>query len=807
VKHPVVIPTLLYVAGILLGDWWPLPLAALFIASFMALFAALLWERRRRSCLVILLLAVGWTNQVSRTALLSPDDLRLLPAEPALLSVRGTLVDTPYQRVFDRGEEETWRTLAYVKVTSVCRPREAWRPAVGVVAASTPGTLGAGFMKAGDVQISGVLSPPKVPLVPGQFDYASHLRRQGIYFQLRSPSADDWRVLGPGAEQRKPSVADRFTAWAKRTLALGLPAEDEPLRLLWAMTLGWKTALTGEVSQPFMRSGTMHVFAISGLHIALIAGILVALLRVLRVTRGWCGLVVIPLIWFYTGVTGWQPSAIRSSLMMTIVILGWSLRRPWTLLNSLAAAALIILLGDPQQLFQASFQLSFFVVLSLALFAPIFERLTRGCLRPDPLLPAQLRPRWQRALLTCGYWLAGNLSISLAAWVGSLPLIAYYFHLLTPSSLLANLLVVPLSGIALMANLGSLAVGWALPGVAVLFNHAAWLCMVLMIRLSEDCAALPGGWLRVGAPTALDFACYYAVVVVVLSGWLRHSRWRLWLAGALALLLGACGWQHVSASRVTHLAVLPLDGGHAVHCRGPDRAARVLVDCGSQDGFEFTLSPYLGWCGENRLARLVLTHGDVRQIGGAELVIRDFQPREVFISPLRFRSPNYRAMVEAKWFQRDPLRVVQAGAHVGAWHVLHPHETDRFPRADDAVIVLHGLIAGVRVLLLNDLGRAGQEALLRRTPAEELRADLVVAGLPAEGEPLNDALLAAIKPELIVLADNEQPATRRAPPWLRERLGRFGVPVLSTREGAVLLSLHMGSWTARRTDGQVVADR
>jgi len=803
VKHPLVIPTLLYVAGILLGDWLPLSLPGLFGAGFASLLAGLAWPRGRMGCLAALLLIAGWTNQVCRTAVLAPDDLRRLPPEPALVTLRGQLVETPYQRVFDRGEEESWRTLGFVEVTAIRRQGQAWAPAFGRIAASTPGVLGAEFLGGEAVEISGVLSPPKEPVVPGQFDYATHLRRQGIYFQLRSDTTHDWRRAGGLTAPPKPSVADRFSVWAKRTLALGLPVEDEPLRLLWAMTLGWKTALTGEVSLPFMRSGTMHIFAISGLHIALIAGILVALLRVLRVTRGWCGLVVIPLIWCYTGVTGWQPSAIRSSLMMSVVILGWSLRRPWDLVNSLAAAGFIILLGDPQQLFQASFQLSFFVVLSLALFAPIFERLTRGWLQTDPLLPAQLRPQWQRALLVPGYWLAGNFSVALAAWVGSLPLIAHYFHLLTPASLLANLLVVPLSGFALMANLGSLAVGWAVPGVASLFNHAAWFFMALMVRLSTEFAALPGGWFRVGTPTALDFACYYAVVISVLSGWLRKPRLRGWLTAGLALLLAACATQHIVARRITRLTVIPLGGGHAVDCRGPERAANLLVDCGSESGFEFTLLPYLNWCGENRLARLVLTHGDVRQIGGAELVLKEFLPREIATSPLRFRSPSYRELESVPWFPRERQRIVQAGDTLGAWHVLHPREQDRFARADDAAIVLRGEVAGVRVLLLNDLGRPGQEALLRRTPAADLRADLVVAGLPVEGEPLSEGLLDAVQPKLIVLADNEHPATRRAPARLRERLAQRGVPLLCTREGAVLLDLHAGSWTARRADGRI----
>src|SRR4029434_10528938 len=132
------------------------------------------------------------------------------------------------------------------------------------------------------------------------------------------------------------------------------------------------------------------------LHVALISGILVAALRVFRVPRVACGLIVVPFLWIYTGFTGWHASAIRSTIMMSVIIAGWSIRRPSDLLNSLAAAAFIILLLDPSQLFQAGFQLSFSVVLSLALFIPVLDALRTRLLRYDPLVPEDLRPRWQR---------------------------------------------------------------------------------------------------------------------------------------------------------------------------------------------------------------------------------------------------------------------------------------------------------------------------------------------------------------------------------------------------------------------------
>src|SRR5208282_14306 len=246
-----------------------------------------------------------------------------------------------------------------------------------------PGTLPGNFFAGQSVEIdNGVIARPPLPLAEGLFNYRDYLQTRGIFYQLKTGSTNDWQL---GASSlTPPPLTDRFLTWSRRTLALGLP-EDEPLRLLWAMTLGWRTAFTGDISEPFLRAGTMHLFAIDGLRIALISGMLVTLLRVLQISRAWCGLIAIPAIWFYTAATGWEPSAIRASVMMTVVLGGWALKRPGDTVNSLAAAAFIILLWEPRQLFEASFQLSFFVVLVIALMLPPLNKIADRLLRHDPL--------------------------------------------------------------------------------------------------------------------------------------------------------------------------------------------------------------------------------------------------------------------------------------------------------------------------------------------------------------------------------------------------------------------------------------
>jgi competence protein ComEC len=250
----------------------------------------------------------------------------------------------------------------------------------------------------------------------------------------------------------------------------------------------------------------------------------------------------------------------------------------------------------------------------------------------------------------------------------------------------------------------------------------------------------------------------------------------------------------------TRLTVLPLSGGHALHWAAPGRDSHWLIDCGDETGVRSTTLPFLRGQGVNQLGCFVLTHGDARHVRGAELVRSNLLIARVLLSPARFRSAAYR-QVRAQVEQTPHLlQEVQAGETLPPWTVLHPTETDRFPLADDNALVLRGELRGTRVLLLSDLGRSGQEVLLER--ANDLKADIVVAGLPAQGEPLADAVLEAVRPRLIILADASYPATARASQRLRQRLRERGLPVFYTSETqAVTLSFHRDGWTAETSTG------
>jgi len=803
-KRPLVPVALLYVGGILIACVIPVPPLFLLIASLSLAALTLAWARARLVGLCTLITLTGWTNHTLRTATMSPHDLRRVLSEPPeIVTLRGMLRETPTLRVYERNQVESWRTMARIDVTALRRHRQPWQPAAGRIAVTTLGVLSTNIFVGQEVEITGVAAPPKVAVAEGMFDYRAYLKQQGIFYQLQAASEQDWRVL---SSPSRPPLSDRFREWARQALALGLPVQDESLRLEWALTLGWKTALTEEVSEPFVQAATYHIFAVDGLRMAIVFGIFFYLFRALGLPRAVCGLVLLPLIWFYTGLTGWPASAIRASVMLSVVIIGWVLRRPSDLINSLFAAALIILLWEPRQLFQAGFQLSFFVVLCIILILPALRELGRRLTAPDPLLPEELHPRWRKVLRAPTEYL-GDLSLtSFAAWIGSLPLVAYYFHIVTPVSTPANVLAVPLCALVLISNLISLVLAAWLPFGAGLFNHAGWFLMECIRASSHWFAAWPGAFFYVPEPAPFTTGLYYAILLGVLTGWIFQPRLRAWKV--TALVIGACawGWQYWQTCSTTRLTLLPVNGGMAIHFDAPGKANDLLVDCGATNSVQSVTKPFLRAQGVNRLPALLLTHGDLRHVGGAELVLNLFSVNKLCVSPVRFRSPVYRQILRHFSSKPEKLWTVSRRDRVGLWTVLHPDPGDRFPQADDNPLVLSAVIGGHRILLLSDLGRLGQGALLERTP--DLRADIVVTGLPVQPEALRDALLDAIQPRLIIVADSDLPVAERASPQLHERLARRKLPVIYTRTtGAVTIEWRNHDWELRTMSGIRISSR
>ena len=809
-QRPLLVAAIIYMIGVLLGEWWPLTPKYLLVAVITATVASLFFWWLNRACeassahslnllgqplglvvmlsghmqslfTILMLLLAGWANMARHNGINSPYDLRALVLNDAeIVVLRGSLLKTPDPRNIRSDDQNQVRLLFPVAAEFIKRDGE-WHRASGCVMINTLKPSGLDLYAGRQVELDGVISRPRAAQIPDVFDYRQNLQRRDIHFVLKTDQHTEWRLLDNKAPPARPMV-DRFRAWASKNIARGLPGKDEALELLWAMSLGWRTALTGEVKEPFMRSGTMHLFAISGLHIAMVAGILVALLTVFRLRREHVFWVAIPLLWFYTAATGWQPSAVRATIMMTIIIFGWSLKRPVDLLNSIGAAAFVILLWNPQQLFQASFQLSFTVVFGLALVLPSLVERLRPWVSPDPMLPRALWSWWQRGMMTFAFWFINAFATSLTAWLASVPLIACYFNLFTPVSILANVPVVLCGMLALMSCFGSLLCGAVLLfPVAELFNHSAWFFMACMMILSEWATKLPGAYQYVRVPDTFFFVVYYVTLFGLGTGWLLRRGVRWWAVGGLAIagIIGIIQWQEDRQS--VRLNLLP--GTPAILQEDFVGCSSLLIDTGDPRMISTTVIPALRARGVDKLEDVVLTHASKHQAGGLTNLIQVLPPRMVHRSYSKMRITEYTKGLDTLFRSAPNLENrISAGDRFGVWEVIHPpRDVDQSRNIDDA-LVMRSEFHGVRILLMSDLGELGQETLVTRT--KNLCADLVVTTIPNHGEPLQPWLLDAIRPTVILVHDSRFPLGERASTQFKSRMEGVAAQVFYTTEVA-----------------------
>jgi ComEC/Rec2-related protein len=330
-------------------------------------------------------------------------------------------------------------------------------------------------------------------------------------------------------------------AEAVRRLGLGLEEWGVIPGLNQAMLLGYNSEMPKAMRRIFSNSGTIHVFAVSGLHIAFVAGLLVLVVGMTGVKRTYWIFLIGPLLVGYTLITGWRPSAIRACLMALVYFIAPLLGRRTTLLSSLVITAIVVHAWRPDFVFDIGSVLSFSVMVGLIAFMEpfcLFFQKLLGCPRlqakEELLLAAGCTQKaaWLRRLRVCLRFLADSFAVSLAAWLASVPLTGYYFGRFTPGGLLANLVITPCSGLIVIAGTLGLVTSYVNEWVAITFNHAASFLTSIMVKTAEVTAGCPGLGVDTG-PWALWQVTLWLVGLLLLRIWMY---WRSQSEDGLAWL-------------------------------------------------------------------------------------------------------------------------------------------------------------------------------------------------------------------------------------------------------------------------------
>ena len=794
-KRPLAGLAVAYASGIWIGSLiaWPLP--ALFLAVVAGLVVFLLL-RRTRFGLPVLLATVfmsGTLGYRHATVVSSPIDItRLVDTRDQNVELQGVIVtDTGHVRT-PATETDTER-LRFALDLKAVRRSGAWQPAAGRVLVFVSDAREVKPLHYGDrIAFSAVLRVPQATRNPGAFDWRAWLEQRAIHFTATVRKNDWLEVVAHNAGNPVIGVSLRLSEYLERSLRLGLEDDPKLAGALAGMVIGDRSEIPTETYKDFQRTGVFHVFAINGLHVGLVTGMVLIVLRLLRIPRRWCAVVAVPLLILYVFATGAHPGAVRALVMACVWLIGWMLVRPADSRNTLAAAALVILLFDPTQLFDGGFLLSFAVVLAIITLTPLIEARLLPWIATDPFLPDEFVPQWRKTLGRRLRWGVQLLSCSIAAWVGLLPLMAVYFHLFTPISIVANLFVIPLLGciiaLGLLASLAHVASTW----LTLTLNNANSFVLGVMIRGVNWLGYVPFGHRFVPSPPPWMAWLYYGIGVLLLSRVIPSPR-RRWAAAVAVPTMGAMLFFSGGPSGKVELTVLSLNDGASVFLNAPGERHDMLIDGGGDWSGAHTVIPFLRAQGVNRLAAIVLSCGDKAHAAGLSSVAGEVLAREAIYSGFASRSKYSAEWVHDVKAHGIPLHAVTAGDELDAGpnvhiRVLNPPRNAPANRADDNALVLLIEHGPTGVLLMSDAGETVEKRLLKDNP--DLHAQIIVKGQHGKESSCTAEFLDTVHPETIVQVVNLNDSHRYPEPALRDRCAERNIKLIRTDDaGAVMIGL------------------
>ncbi len=589
------------------------------------------------------------------------------------------LADRAYMR-FTMKVERAWRGAAPLAAAGGVVVR--WEsPPYGV----HPGEL---------VRVRGVLTPRMGPVNHDMRGPEDWLRADGAGCEIR--------VRGPAVNRLAARAwspvywASRLRAWEADAFREAVPEAVFPFAV--AVWLGARQLIEDAHYEDYVRSGTAHLLAVSGVHMGIVFLSVRFLARQLVRRRRLAVLLTLCAVFTFAFAAGASVPSLRAAVMVTMYLAAELFDREPDAPTALSVSALIFLLWRPDHIFHPGFLLSFSCVASLLLFhGPLQAHLAS--------LPAVLR---------------GNVGASVSVQVLPLPVVAHFFHIVPLAGWAANLVAVPLLMVVLWLCFLTVVVSAVLPAAAPLFGHAM-LAPVAAIRwVAGFVAGFPGSHATVVSPSTAGALLYWsaAAALFLLLRAHRPER-RRWAAAAMAVCL-ACAWALWRPwTQPDSIDVIDMKYGESILLRDSAGHA-MLIDGGYRgehvDEGERTVAPWLRTLGVGRLDRVLATHADADHLGGLVHIIETMEVGGAVLGPAS-GSELEREFLDACARRGVPVRRVARGDTVefGAARldVLHPPPDWRSGADNNQSVVLRYASTGLRVLLTGDIEAEAERALVR----------------------------------------------------------------------------------------------
>jgi len=586
------------------------------------------------------------------------------------------------------------------------------------------------------VRGAGMVTLPRVPRNPGEFDQLRWLRSIKAVGFLRADS----EPIGQEGSLWLERWLGRARGQVRERLAHGLEKNSEQAQVIRAMFLGEKPAFDSEITQAYRNSGTLHVFAVSGLHVMMLASIVALVARVMNLPR-WCWIpVAVVVMAGYAGITGWGAPAVRAAIMASVFLSAYLVQRRPSAINSMALSAIIALAIDGGQLFQPGFQLSYGVLAMIVALSSWWAQRFAWVSYRDPFLPRTLFTKPQELWLWFRKRVAAALTVSSAAWCGSAPLIWWHFKMVSPIAVLA--------------------------GVPMVFGL---FCIMLL-----GCASLLLGGIYQPFGTGVNQV--NALAAKLSSG----------MAGAFA----SVPMGHYKKRETADIMVFDIEDGGA--CVYLNFGGGVLIDGGRWKDAT-TVANYIKQS-DGKLDSFVLTHGDVGHAGGFDQLSKAFDVKQILL-PERKSASAAASRVVCKLETSGVKAIV---GHAGDRYsleegvileVLHNGATagDVYS-VDDRGLVLMLHAKDKKVLFMADAGLTTVQRLLETK--NSLKADVLILGKHRDENHFYHDLWQRVQPRVVIASEDKTqvPQTRNTV-WEQAAANSGAQVILQSKSGGVGVAL------------------
>jgi competence protein ComEC len=610
--------------------------------------------------------------------------------------------------------------------------------------------------------------PVSPPRVPGAFDTRGWLKSQGFAAYGRF---NDYKIIGSSWIPERTFA--NFRKWIESRFADYLdPAETG---LLLGLLAGDRSGIPEALRSDFQRSGLVHVLAISGFHVVLLAGILMIFLKATGLPLRAVRIIAVALLFLYIPVTGGSPAVRRAVLMFSVPQIGALFQRPANTMNSLGVALILILLPEPGILWNPGFQLSVAATAGILIGSP---------LNPFANFPESLKRNklWN----TLRAFAIDPTYVTLCATLATAPFLVHHFKTLSPMAWLGNIVVVP--GISWGMQAGLFALISPIDFLREHFCYAASFFLrlaSLLTRLISD-SSIASVTIGPFSPAILLLIGFALTFIPAIR---RNRIARIYCVSCLALFAGLfCYNSYAKAMHPTwKLTTIDVGQGDSHLIEAPS-GRHFLVDAGDnsrQDSGKDIIVPFLHHIGVRELDALIITHPDKDHFGGAKSILKTFPVRELWASDcaIKERKPEWQQVIQEARKRNIPIRKIHRGI---LWKETYFEMRTIHPRNDICVDANEGSITlrlkglGHSAVLTGDLTVKGEKEIMK-TDAY-LKSDVLKLGHHGSKTSSSVPFLNAVNPSYALIPSGKNNRFRHPSKEVVQRLDSLNIPYINTAE-------------------------